>query len=175
MAPARLERSSSRGRSWRGVRQAAPAVRHPRVREEGIFPRCVRCCGLKLNKRKEQTAVSQRLVPFLFCVSLLCSHTFFSKFIRLRERHIVWVVFHRRELLVNLLNESYCCRTSCKHPHKIVSLLYKNGTNYYTIQQLLFVRDKINQVCLLVREVDVHYKYSWYFFGLRMHAMTAVS
>ena len=34
------------------------------------------------------------------------------------------------------------------------------------------MRDKINQVCLLVREVDVHYKYSWYFFGLRMHAMT---
>ena len=45
VAPPRLERSGSRGRSWKRMRQAAPAVRHPNVREEGIFPRCVRCCG----------------------------------------------------------------------------------------------------------------------------------
>ena len=131
--------------------------------------------GLKLNERKEQAAVSQRLVPFFFwCLARLVAHIF-SKFLLLRQRHIFGVFFHRRELLVSILNESYCCGTSCKHPHKIVSiLLYKNGTNYCTIQQLLFVRDKINQVCLLVREVDVHYTYSWYFFGLRMHAMTTV-
>ena len=123
--------------------------------------------------------VSQRLVPFFFGVSLFCSHTF-SRNCSFSVSGIyiyiyMYIYIHRRELLVNPRNESYSCRTSWKHPQNIVSFLHKNGTNYFTIQQLHFVRDKINQVCLVVREVDVHYKYSWCFFVLRMHAMITLS
>ena len=62
--------------------------------------------GLKLNERKEQAAVSQRLVPFFFwCLARLVAHIF-SKFLLLRQRHIFGVFFHRRELLVSILNLS---------------------------------------------------------------------
>ena len=130
----------------------------------------------KIEREERTNSSFAETCPLFFGVSLLCSHTFFQGFSFSVSGIFFRSFFDRRELLVNLLNESYCCRTSCKHPLKIVSLLlYKNGTNYCTIQQLLFVRDKINQVCLLVREVDVHYEYSWYVFGLRMYAMTTVS
>ena len=67
----------------------------------GDFPKVRPLLWFKINERKEQTAVPQRLVPFFFGVSLLCSHTVFQN-VSFSVSGIFFWSCHRRELLVNL-------------------------------------------------------------------------